>query len=218
MMRTPQRKFSRVYIFDMETYETLYEESYLWSGVIGQMKKGRGEQQAILTQQLNQAQQEGPQFQEAETPMLSAYDSYIPSGPNTFSPAVGAQYDSDLANLKSTYGNLAKSGFQTLAQRGFGSAPTGAASSLDNTLKSQEGNEEAQAYRNAQVNNTNQGFNALAGKQSALNLFNPSTPLNGGSASASNLNKMGSTLSDIATGIGSAASSAAGVMTGMGNM
>src|SRR6185437_727323 len=124
-----------------------------------------------------------------------------PPSSTALSPAVKAQYDADMANVRNTYGNLAQSGFRTLQARGFGSAPTGAASSLSNTMLANEGNQEAEAYRNAQVNNTNQGFRALQARQGLMSSVDPNRALSGAGESYANLSKMGSTLGDIGAGI-----------------
>lgn len=197
---------------DVSRYVLVSDEWYEYEGVIAEAKKGReGEGQVAKSQQALAAS-ETPAFLGEVSPINNFLDEYTPSSPTSFSPAVQAQYDADMSNVRNTYSNLASSGFRQLGARGFGSAPTGAASSLTSSLGREEGQGETDAYRNAQVNNTNQGFRALAGRMGLMSQVDPNRALSGAGTSYANLNKMGSTLGDIGAGI----SSAAGIATGLG--
>lgn len=200
------RRISDIFVFDMETGNVLVNYWHWWKGpIVGEMKKGRGGEQQVAQSQQALAATETPEQQAQYNAINTGLTALTPTSSTALSPAVQAQYDADMANVRNTYGNLAQSGFRTLAARGFGSAPTGAASSLNNTMLSQEGQGETAAYRNAQINNTNQGFKALQARQGLMNSVNPNVPLSGAGTSYANLNKMGSTIGDIGAGIEGAA-------------
>lgn len=234
MKPQPLQKIHDVVVIDIETGDVLLDWFHYSDKPTIQLKKGRGYANNAAAGNQAVANSEQAPFTSAEGPLLNegqgvinAYDEFTPQAPSAtnpsgFSQSTQAQYAADLANLHSTYGGLANSGFRALAQRGFGSAPTGAASSLENTMLSNEGNQEANAYRNAQVNNTNQGFAALAGKQGALGgqrqtlgLYNPVNTWNSVANNGKTINSMGSTAGDIGAGLSGLAGTFGGVAGGM---
>lgn len=179
---------------------------WFWSdGPIAELKKGRETQQAVANQQLSNASSDAA-TRKAALGGVNNFTSQIQStAPGQLSPYARAQLASDMGNISTTYGNLKSAGLKGIAQRGLGAAPTGAVSSLTNSLDRAKGADENSAYENALKQQYGENLDALKANMGIVGEYNPEQDLSGASNSALDESRMGSTLGDIGGGIATVA-------------
>lgn len=197
--------------WDMETGEILAHDWHEWTGPVDEMKKGRGLENQAGSQASSQYNTDTGVQSTANSSVLPFAQSLIPSSSGALSPYASAQYGQDVDNIANTYNSLRQAGFKALGATGFGNAPSGRESSMLNTIGNEQGNALTGAYRNALNSTYNQGVegsNLLMGEQS---LQNPNQAIGEEAGIGKNLNTMGSTLGDIATGLSTAVSLASGI-------
>lgn len=169
-------------------------EGFEYAGAIGELKKGRNNLQTAANQgNANTTQGQG---------IENATNNIAQSEVNTnggLSPLVSKQLANEKAQIGKAYTGAAQGADRGLSMRGMGSAPSGLTASIKNTAINNEGTAETGATGNAfatqnQLNNT--AYNpVIAANEAVSGDVNAST--NAGSA----LNKAGSTLGDIGTGL-----------------
>lgn len=128
------------------------------------------------------------------------------------SPLVAKQLANEKGQIGKTYSTAAQAADRGLSMRGMGVAPSGLSASIKNTAINNEGQAETGAVGNAfgtqnELNNTayTQPLNAITAANGGVN-----ATTNAGTA----LNKAGSTLGDIGTGL----SGLAGIGANLGTM
>lgn len=129
--------------------------------------------------------------------------------PGRMSPYTAATYAAAKNNIANTYAGLRETAQRVLNQRGFGRAPSGMTVSAMNAANEGEANANTGAYRGA-LADTQAGKNlALNYRTNTQNMYNPLPAMsvaNQGAGEASGMNvarsQMGSTLGDVASGIG----------------
>ena len=170
-------------------------------------KKGRGA--------LGNAAQSGQTATQSGQNMVNQGQQIANSEINTnggLSPLVSKQLASEQGNIGKTYANATQGAERGLSMRGMGVAPSGLSASIKNTGINNAGQAETGAVGNAfgtqnQLNNT-----ALSQPINALNATNNSIGATTGAATA--LNKAGSTMGDVMSGL----SGLAGIGANIGTM
>lgn len=196
------------------------EDSREYTGLWGECKKGRGqvEQNMKVAGDAAKTQDANAQAQYGVASTANA-KNLASSQPGSLTPAAQAQLASDRDNISRTYNGVRQTAFQTLGQRGMGSAPSGFAATAANSADLGQANAETGAYRNAQANTQaeqNFGTTTAAGMskdQGNLGIGN----VGQSTTAAVDRSQMGSTLGDIGQGISTAAGIAGDVM-GVGGM
>ena len=181
-------------VYDIEG-RLLEWEGFEYFGPVAECKKGRNNLQTAA----NQGNQDTSTAQGIEQQGQNIANSEISTN-GQLSPLVSKQLANEKAQIGKTYATSAQAAGKGLAMRGMGAAPTGAASSLTNTAINNAGNAETGVVGNAfgeqnELNNT-----ALTQPLNAVNTANEGigAATNAGEA----VNKAGSTLGDIASGLG----------------
>lgn len=170
------------------------------------LKKGRESQSKITDQQMALASQNQATRQQELGGVNDFVNQVKSTAPGQLSPYAQAQLASDLGHIHTTYSNMKQAGFRGIAQRGLGSAPTGAVSSLTNTLDRASGADENAAYEDALKRQYGENLDALKAQMGLVSEFNPEGDLSQASSSAARQAQMGSTLGDIGAGITTGAS------------
>lgn len=213
---------SKVYtniLFDMKQplpggkFVCLNEVSHDYAGPVVLLKKGRD----VVDKNMKSAQKYADASQGIQTGARNKAEGFV-SGlestkPGELSPLAQAQYANDVNNIVDTHGKNVEVGLRMLKQRGMGSAPTGAFSSLVNTANESSGRDQTMAYRNAQQNTYGQGLEALKYRTAQQDMYNPLKAWESSSNQAAQRSQMGSLLGDIGSGI----STGVGLVTGIGN-
>lgn len=205
--------------FDMETFfdegKVVYErnEGYETDACVHQCKKGRGAQQQNTQFQQQEANQFGNNANNAFNSANGFYQSELALNPGGMSAPAAAMYSSDLNAINSAYNGLRQNAFAMNGARGFGSAPSGFAQSAQNALTLGQGQAQQQAYNQGIENTQQQRQNAAAGETGLYgqSIGGEAANTNAATNSAFDQSRMGSTLSDVAQGIGAAASIASGL-------
>lgn len=191
--------------FDIKSGKLLFRDADFYDGVIAMAKKGREQQAQVAQGQLDQMKHDqeirDQQLGKAE-PFLTSLES---TKPGSLSPFSQSQLDSDLRNINDTYGGLRKTGLKSIAQRGFGNAPTGMEASVINTGNENQGKEETGAYENALQKTYGEQLEAMKARMGLQSIYDPTKPAGVASDAAYRQSQMGSTLGDISAGLGSAA-------------
>lgn len=164
---------------------------------------GRDTQNDVAKQQLAlaaSAEAERKKQQAAAEPFLSSLES---TAPGELSPLAKSQYASDTRNIVDTYGNARRVGLKSLAQRGFGNAPTGMQASVINTNDRNQGADETKAYENALQQTYGQGLEAMKARLGLVSTYDPTKPASVASDAAYRQSQSGSTLGDVGKGVAS---------------
>jgi hypothetical protein len=190
-----------------------------WEGRGYKHKKGRGQVEQNMADAGAAAKQQNANSQAQYQSAADANAKNLAdSQPGSLTPAAQAQLASDKNNIANTYNGIRQTAFQTLGQRGMGSAPSGFGATAENAVDLGEANAGTAAYRNAQVNTQNeQNFGTqeaglLSGQQGNLGIGN----IGQSTTAAMDRSQMGSTLGDIGQGLSTAAG-IAGAAFGMAN-
>lgn len=210
---TPQT-YTRHMEIDIATMIPLFWDEIPWGGKWELEKKGRESEAAVTNQSLANAGTDNATRQAqlgAENGDLNQLDVQ----PGHLSSAAESQLGADLGKINNTYTNAGQVGLKSIAQRGMG-GPSGANSSLTNSLLTQQARDENTAYNNAQQTSHGDMLAAVGARQGLQNIYNPNQALGTAGQSAADQSKMGSTLGDIGAGIGAAASLATPILGGFG--
>lgn len=162
---------------------------------------GRNTQDEVAKQQLAvaaAAEAERKKQQAAAEPFLSSLES---TAPGELSPLAKEQYASDTRNIVDTYSNARRVGLKSLAQRGFGSAPTGMQASIINTNDRNQGADETKAYEDALHSTYGQGLEAMKARLGLVSTYDPTRPASVASSAAAQQSQNGSTLGDVGKGV-----------------
>ena len=145
--------------------------------------------------------------------------------PGALSPAAQAAYQRDVENSGQQYSASLAAGQRSLAARGMGGAPTGAASSIMNSAGRTRDLNDLESYRQAQQNTVGQGLAGIRGLQdnaqiySGLqSIYDPTRPLGVQVGAGQALDAEGTGLGHLGGFLGGLAGSAGALMGGMGAM
>jgi hypothetical protein len=199
-------------------------EGFEYKGPVADLKKGRNDLQGATTAgrtNIGTAADITKQDRGVQGGYRTAGDQIANSEVNTnggLSPLVAKQLANEQGLIGKTYAGASRAAERGLTMRGMGSAPTGLQSSIDNTAINNSGVAQTGAVGNAfgTQNELNNGvLNYDVGQQK---LYDPLRAIQAGNESigattgaGSALNKAGSTLGDIGTGIGTLLGAANGV-------
>lgn len=201
-------------VFDFEG--NLVEwEGFDYSGPVEECKKGRN-QTATAANQANSAGKSAlgiaTQDQDIQGGYRKSGDALNNSMVNAnggLSPLVSKQLANEQGMIGKTYSDAAKAANRGLAMRGMGAAPTGLQSSITNTAINNAGQAQTGAVGNAfgrQLELNQGGLNYDVGQQKLYDplraLDTATSAANAGANAGAALNKEGSTLGDIGSGLG----------------
>lgn len=219
----------------MSTGAVIEHDWYEYEGPVAETKKGRDNLQGAAARG-GQSTQNSLNIANRDTGVQQGYqaggDKIANSEVNTsggLSPLVSKQLANEQGQIGKAYSTAAQASQRGLAQRGMGVAPSGMDASIRNTAINNQGQAQTGAVGNAfgTQNQLNQGvLNYDVGQQQlydplrALHTANEGVEATTGAGSA--LNKAGSTLGDIGTGIGTVLGAASGLkglggFSGIGN-
>lgn len=184
-------------------------EGFEYEGPVAELKKGRGELQSASTAGVNNTKQAQGIANDAENIAKSEINT---SG--GLSPLVSAQLANQKAQINKAYTTAAQAAQRGLAMRGMGVAPAGLDASIRNTAINNEGQAETGATGNAFGVQNELNNNAFKQPLSALDVAN--SGVNATTNAGTALNKAGSTLGDIGSGLSGLAGIGASIFGGGG--
>lgn len=199
-------------------------EGFEYDGPIAELKKGRNNLQGAANaggQNIKTAADITQQDRGTQAGYRTGGDQIASSETNTqggLSPLVAKQLANEQGMIGKTYAGASRAAERGLSMRGMGAAPTGLTSSIDNTAINNVGTAQTGAVGKAfgtqnELNNGVLGYDV--GQQK---LYDPLRGIDAGNQSigattgaATALNKAGSTLGDIGSGIGTVLGAASGL-------
>ena len=186
-------------------YIEIERHSFEYRGPVAECKKGRGQAEANMKAGAAQSAINNANSNAAYNTAQSLLQGDIGSTtPGSLTPAAQAQLAADNDNISRVYNGLRQQAFTTLGQRGFNNAPSGFTIAAMNGVNNAQAQDETNAYRQGQLNTQNQRNFAttqegsLSGQQGQLGAANLGQSTN----SAVAYNRAGSTLGDVAQGVG----------------
>jgi len=192
---------------ELGQYTKLVDVVSEYEGPVAECKKGREGLGANAAAGQKQAGVNNANEQQSYNQAQSLLGEDIGSStPGSLTPAAQAQLASDNDNINRVYNGMRQQAFSSLQQRGFNNAPSGFTTATMNGINQNEGNAETGAYRNAQENTqaqrnfATQEEGTLSGQQGQLGASNLGLSTN----AFMDQNRAGSTLGDIAQGVGDA--------------
>lgn len=207
--------YTKVAEFDIETGIPLFLDEVFWNGKWARVKKGRDAEKQVTDQSLANSKTD----QATRSAQLGAENgdlAQLDVQPGQMSSAAQSQLGADMGRINDTYNNTNQVGLKSIAQRGMG-GPSGATSSMENSLLTQRARDENAAYNNAQQTSHGDMLAAVNARQGLQNIYNPNQALGTAANSALDQSRMGSTLGDIGQGLGQVASIGSSVV-GMGGL
>ena len=205
-------------------------EGFEYSGPLAELKKGRNQLSSAANagvKSTNNALGIAGQDAGIQGGYRNQSNNIANSEVNTnggLSPLVAKQLANEKGQIGKAYSGAAQAAQRGLSQRGMGVAPSGVNASIANTAINNQGQAETGAVGNAfgaqqglnnQVMNYDVGQHQLYDPLRALHTANEGVGATTGAASA--LNKAGSTLGDIGSGIGTLMGAATG-LSGLGGI
>jgi hypothetical protein len=142
-------------------------------------------------------------------------DQLMSTKAGSLSPWSASNYASNLDNIANTYNNIRSQGFKALGQSGFGNSP-GAIASVMNTAGRNQAADTTGAYRGALNDTLNQTLTGANMEQGISGQYGGQSQNESGMAvnDAAQRIQEGSTLGDVASGIGQVAGIASNFIPG----
>ena len=204
--------------------QPLTEEGYDYSGPLAELKKGRDNLQGAANRG-GQSTQSALNISNRDTGVQQGYqaqgDKVANSEVNTnggLSPLVAKQLANEQGMIGKSYADASRAADRGLSMRGMGVAPSGLTASIRNTGINNSGQAQTGAVGNAfgtqnQLNNNVMNYDVgqqqLYDPLRALHTANEGVSATTGAAGT--LNKAGSMLGDIGTGVGTLLGAASGL-------
>lgn len=214
----------------MNTGEVLEHLWYEYDGTIDECKKGRGQLSSAANagvKSTNSAMGIAGQDAGIQGGYRNQGNQIANSEINTnggLSPLVAKQLANEQGQIGKAYSTASQAAQRGLSQRGMGVAPSGMNASITNSAINNAGQAQTGAVGNAfgTQNALNNGvMNYDVGQQNLYNPLNALQVANQGvgatTGASSALNKAGSTLGDIGSGVGTLMGAATG-LTGLGGL
>lgn len=216
-------------VIDIETGEVEARESFEYRGPLELANSsGRSAAETATGNLLGQNKFAGDvigswwnPFQKARTAVSNFGQSLIPNKSGALSPYAQAAYEQQKRNIERNAADATGAGLRTVAQRGFGTGPSGEIASIVNTGNRNAGEAETNAYEDAMGRTVGEGTTGAGLMQNEQQLANPMTAANlavnansAAAGAAAARHGMGSTLGDIGSGIQQLGSTFANVGTG----
>jgi hypothetical protein len=201
----------------LQKYVTVSAVESSYVGDSEQLKKGREAQAQITQADQNRAATNDAYTAQQRGALGGILSQDVAnSKPGSLAPAAAAQLASDQNNIANTYNGMRETAYGSLGQRGFGGAPSGFEKGISNGINQGQANADTGAFRNAQQNTQNLSNFAAGqyGGQANSGANAAQAADNGGSQSAYDQSKMGSTVGDITGAIAQVAPIAAAPFTG----
>lgn len=147
---------------------------------------GKERQNALDADALQkEAYAEGKPFAESLIPRVNS------AGRAELSPYSQSQYAAQSDKIAQTYRNLRETGLKTLAQRGYGRAPSGYGASMTNSLNEGKASADTSNWRQSMQDTLDQGKTGLGYFTGQENIFNPTPRMataNSGASTAGSIN------------------------------
>jgi hypothetical protein len=218
-------------VIDIETGAVLEREGCYYSGPLALCNSsGRAPAETATSNLLGQNKFAGDvigswwnPFQSSAGTVRKFGTSLIPKKSGELSPYAQAAYEQQKRNIERNAADATGAGIRTLAERGFGTGPSGALSSVINTTNRNAGDAETNAYEDAMGRTAQEGALGAGLLENEQQLANPMTAADlavransAAAQAAAARHGMGSPLGDIGSGIQGLASTFAGIGAGGG--
>jgi hypothetical protein len=189
----------------------------VYEGPLWECKKGREQAKTLTNDEIAQEKALAAKQAAEQAAADKTIGTFETQGqPGQLSPAAAAQLAADNDNINRTYNGMRQTAFATMGARGFGNAPSGFGLAEQNAINQGQAQAGTGAFRNAQVNTQNLEDKALNARMglSGQDMSGQTAAAGTGLQGAQAMNKMGSTLGDIAGGVAAIAPLAAAPFTG----